>query len=118
MELPRLFPLEYQGELVALVSERRVHIVAPWLLDRPNGDRDLRFVAFMCVFCGQALRAGRPVTSATAEAWARHALIDHGEVDDRDSAAVGEAERLRVPLHQLLAALRDDGRPTATSGSN
>jgi hypothetical protein len=43
-----LVPIEYRDALVALVSARRFHIVAPWLVDRPPGDPELRFVAYMC----------------------------------------------------------------------
>ena len=31
MDLPELVPIEYRGQLVALVSARRIHFVAPWL---------------------------------------------------------------------------------------
>jgi hypothetical protein len=55
MDLPVLVPVEYRGELVALVSRERIHIISPWLLDRPVGDPDLRFVAFMCACCGEVL---------------------------------------------------------------
>jgi hypothetical protein len=49
MEIPALVPVEYRGQLVALVSARRIHIIAPWLLERPPGDPELRFVAYMCL---------------------------------------------------------------------
>ena len=76
MSLPRLEPVEYQGELVALVSAERVHIVSPRLLERPAGDPDLRVVAYMCLFGASELSAGRGVDSHAAEAWARAALAD------------------------------------------
>ena len=107
MNLPRLEPVEYRGELVALVSAERVHIVAPWLLERPAGDPDLRFVAFMCAFASIELGAQRPCDAHAAEAWARRALIDIGCVDTRAGLAIGDVARvMRVPEEQLLAALR------------
>jgi hypothetical protein len=71
MKLPELVPVEYGGELVALVSVRRIHIIAPWLLARPAGDPELRFVGYMCLCCAEVLR-GRlpaPYTDEFAEAW-------------------------------------------------
>jgi hypothetical protein len=105
MDLPVLVPVEYRGELVALVSRERIHIVSPWLLDRPAGDPDLRFVAFMCACCGEVLngRLPGPFTSDLAEAWARIALIETtqltalGDVSDAEAAAA-----LNVPIEQLL----------------
>ena len=76
MSVPRLEPIEYEDELVALVSADRVHIVSPRLLDRPAGDPDLRVVAYMCLFGCSEVRAGRPVDSAAAEAWARAATAE------------------------------------------
>jgi hypothetical protein len=76
MELPTLVPIEYRGELVALVSPRRVYIIAPRLLAAPVGDADLMFVSLMCACCAEVL-AGRlegPYTDALGEAWARRAL--------------------------------------------
>jgi hypothetical protein len=76
MELPEVVPIEYQGELVALVSAERVHIISPRLATRPAGDPDLRFVAYMCLCCGEVLR-GRlpgPYTQDLGELWARQAL--------------------------------------------
>ena len=75
MSLPRLEPIEYCGELVALVSADRVHIVAPWLAERPVGDPDLGFVAFMCAFGCREISAGRSVDSIAAESWARQAIV-------------------------------------------
>jgi hypothetical protein len=104
METPPLVPVEYAGELVALVSPERVHIIAPWLLDRPAGDPDLRFVAFICACCGEVLngRLPGPFTSELGETWARIALIDTTELtalDDADAAAI-----LNVPVEQLQRA--------------
>jgi hypothetical protein len=104
MEIPQLVPVEYAGELVALVSRQRVHVVSPGLLARPAGDPDLRFVAFMCACCGEVLngRLPGPFTSELGEMWARLALIDTTELaalDDADAAAV-----LNVPVEQLQRA--------------
>jgi hypothetical protein len=76
MELPTLVPIEYRGELVALVSPRRVHIIAPRLLAAPIADPELRFVALMCACCSEVL-AGRipgPYTDALGEEWAERVL--------------------------------------------
>lgn len=76
MELPILVPIEYRGGLVALVSPRRVHIIAPRLLNAPEGDADLLFVALMCACCREVF-AGRiagPYTNALGEEWASRAL--------------------------------------------
>ena len=76
MELPTLVPIEYRGELVALVSPRRTHIVSPRLRDAPDGDSDLMFVALMCVCCSEVLAGNLPgpYTDALGEIWARRAL--------------------------------------------
>ena len=58
MELPILVPIEYRGELVALVSPRRTHIISPRLRESVVGDPDLLFVALMCACCAEVL-AGR-----------------------------------------------------------
>lgn len=80
MELPELVPIEYEGQLVALVSMRRIHIVAPWLATRPAGDPELRLVVFMCLYCAEILhgRLPGPYASGTAETWARFALRGDG----------------------------------------
>jgi hypothetical protein len=74
MQPPALVPVEYRGELVALVSRDRVHIIAPRLLALPAGSRDLRHVAYMCLLCSLQLAAGQPIDSASADAWAIEAL--------------------------------------------
>jgi hypothetical protein len=66
MDLPTLVPIEYRGELVALVSSRRVHIISPRLREAPVGDEELLFVALMCACCSEVF-AGRipgPYTDA------------------------------------------------------
>ena len=76
MKLPVLEPIEYRGELVALVSKDRIHIISPRLLTRPAGDPELRLIAHMCLCCGEVL-AGRlpgPYTEALGQEWARIAL--------------------------------------------
>jgi hypothetical protein len=107
MELPVLVPIEYRGELVALVSRERVHIISPWLLQRPDGDPDLRFVGFMCACCGEVLngRIPGPFNSELGERWARSALIAREELallrglSDREAAC-----QLNVPAEQLREA--------------
>src|SRR4051812_8676674 len=76
MELPELILIEYRQHLFTLVSARRIHIVAPWLLGRPAADADLRFVAYMCLCCGEVLHGNLPgpYTNELGEAWAREAL--------------------------------------------
>ena len=59
MNLPTLEPIEYQGELVALVSPTRIRIISPQLRDRPEDDYDRRFVIFMCLCCREALNGCR-----------------------------------------------------------
>ena len=86
MRLPRLEPVEYEGELAALVSADRVHIVSPRLLERPAGDPDLRLVAYMCLFGASELNAGREFDSQVAEAWARAVLMDSHDVAGRNGA--------------------------------
>jgi hypothetical protein len=109
MEIPPLVPVEYAGALVALVSPQRVHIIAPWLLDRPAGDPELRFVGYMCACCGEVL-AGRlpgPFTSAMAEEWTHRALI----ADDALSVLRGTTDAhvasvLNVPQDEVQRARR------------
>jgi hypothetical protein len=94
MELPELVPIEYRGTLVALVSARRVHIVDPVLRARPTGDPELRFVAFMCLCCGEVLR-GRlpgPYTNELGEAWAR--LATDGDAGATEAALDTPAARV------------------------
>jgi hypothetical protein len=76
MELPTLVPIEYRGELVALVSKERIHIVAPRLRTCAAGDPELKFVTYMCACCVEVLqeRLPGPYTEMLAETWARHAL--------------------------------------------
>ena len=76
MELPTLVPIEYYGELVALVSPRRVHIISPRMRAAAVGDRDLMFVALMCACCSEVLAGNLPgpYTDALGETWARRAL--------------------------------------------
>ena len=76
MELPSLVPIEYRGELVAVVSSRRIHILAPWLLARAAGDPELRLVGYMCACCLEILsgRLDATFTSEFTEAWARRAI--------------------------------------------
>ena len=110
MELPSLVPIEYRGELVALVSRERVHIISPRLLSLPKGDPDLRFVAFMCLCCGEVLngRLAAPYSNALGEAWARAALIDPRAIPADAVAEQGLADELRVPLDQLRVAMSAD----------
>lgn len=104
-----LVPVEYRGELVALASERRFHIVAPWLAAREPGDPDLRFVAYMCL-CYAEVVAGRlpaEFSSELAERWSRMALIDPEELA---AACEGDQElavRWNVPVDQVRMAHAD-----------
>jgi hypothetical protein len=102
-----MVPVEYRGELVALVSARRVHIVAPWLLARPSGDPDLRFVAFMCAYAAQVMTGAirEPFSSELAETWARRALLDNHVVAELDALDDADAARsLNVPVEQIRSA--------------
>ena len=107
MELPELVPIEYRGELVALVSRDRVHLVSPRMRTLPAGDPLLRFVAYMCVYCGEVLngRLPGPLTNELAERWARAALISASELAALNACSDAEAaEALNVPLDQVSAA--------------
>src|SRR5690606_32143848 len=81
MDRPVLVPIEYRGELVALVSPQRVYIVSSRLRVRAVGDPELRFVALMCACCGEVLngRLPGPYTSALGVAWAKRALLTDDE---------------------------------------
>ena len=68
------------------MSADRVHIVSPWLLERPAGDPDLRFVAYICLFGASELSAGHVFDSQAAEAWARAALMDSHDVAGRNGS--------------------------------
>jgi hypothetical protein len=107
MDTPWLEPVLYAGELVALVSPRRAYIVAPWLRERPSGDADLRFVAYMCAY-GVEVLAGRlpgPFTSATAEAVVRRALIPPSQLSALQTESDAKAAvLLRVPVAQIARA--------------
>ena len=109
MELPTLVPVEYRGQLVALVSRECVHIIAPWLLERPSGDSELRFVAFMCLYFGEVLndRLPGPLSSAIAEEWARMALIPNSDLARLDGCSNEQiATALNAPLEQVRHARR------------
>jgi hypothetical protein len=100
MELPEMVVIEYDGELVALVSAERVHIISPRLASAPVGDPDLRFVAFMCLCCGEVLRGHvpGPYTQELGELWARQAVA----IDDAQGGppAPGLDGRIRRPFEE------------------
>ena len=80
-----MVPIEYRGELVAVVSERRAHIVSPRLLAAQAGDPDLMFVALLCACCSEVLngRLAGPYTADLGESWARRALKYVGDAAPR-----------------------------------
>ena len=82
MNPPALEPIEYKGELVALVSPTRIHIISPSLRGRPADDYDRRFVVFMCLCCHEALNGRFPgqYSNAAAEIWAARAMRAQGTV--------------------------------------
>jgi hypothetical protein len=92
VRLAELVPIESRGELVALVSRSRVHLISLRMRTLQAGDPELRFVAYMCAYCGEVLngRLPGPLTSERAEEWARAALI--------------AAPALNVPLEQVRVA--------------
>jgi hypothetical protein len=102
-----LVPLEYRGELVALVSARRFHLIAPWLAVRPPGDPDLRFVAYMCA-CYAEVASGNlagPFSDQLAERWARNLLVDEVELRKLDRCTDAElAARWNMPTEQVRRA--------------
>jgi hypothetical protein len=106
MELPCVIPVEYRGELVALVSRERIHIISPRLSERPTGDPELRFVGYMCACYVEALNGRLPgdITSDIAERWARAALLGPDALRAvAERADIDAARALNVPLAQLRA---------------
>ena len=118
-----LEPIEYRGELVALVGADRFHLISPRLLACPPDDPELRFVAFMCVCRRHAAEAGLTdyVAGDVLERWARHALIDVRDLSESTHISSAElARRLHVPADQIIAAREDleDGlRPSCQARS-
>jgi hypothetical protein len=107
VELPELVPIEYRGELVALVSRERVHLVSPRMRTLQAGDPELRFVAYMCAYCGEVLngRLPGPLTNEMAEQWARAALIAPSELAGLSACSDSEAgQALNVPPDQVRVA--------------
>lgn len=88
MLLPDLQPVEHRGELIAVVSRERVHIVAPRLLALPAADPELKHAVYMATLCSLQLAAEQPLDSEAAAAWADQEL-DHSD----DINAVGTDER-------------------------
>jgi hypothetical protein len=82
MNLPTLEPIEYRGELVALVSPTRIRLIAPSVRDRPADDYARRFV-ISCVCCCEALNGRFPgeYSNAAAEIWAERAMRVQGVVN-------------------------------------
>ena len=101
-----LEPIEYRGELVALVGPDRFHLISPRLLACPTDDPELRFVAFMCVCRRRAAEAGLTghVAGDVLERWARHALIDVQDLAESTHVSTAQlARRLHVPADQIVA---------------
>jgi len=125
MELPTLVPIEYYGELVALVSPRRVHIISPRLRAAAVGDRDLMFVALMCACCSEVLAGNLPgpYTDALGETWARRALAvsapyrhDLRVVVPAAAGSSPVAHPSRVPANaEFLSRSGPDGPPRRDS---
>ena len=76
MASERLRPVMYRGELVALAGRDRFHLLAPWLDERPASDRELQFVALLCLYHRQVFRGALPASAdpGVAERWATLAL--------------------------------------------
>jgi hypothetical protein len=104
MQLPVLVPIEHRGELVALVSTRRTHIVSPRLLAAPTGDTDLLFVALMCACCARGPRWPYP--------WALHQCA--GARLGTSCARRLNAEDRVDPRHHIQRPMRR--RPRAAAG--
>lgn len=104
-----LAPIEYRGELVALASARRFHVVAPWLAARTPGDPDLRFVAYMCLCYAEVAAGSLPAqfSSELAERWSRMALIDPNELVPALESDDALALRWNVPVEQVRMARAD-----------
>jgi hypothetical protein len=86
MPLPDLQPVEHRGELIAVVSRERVHIIAPRLLALPAADPELKHAVYMATLCSLQLAAEQPLDSEAAAAWADQ------ELDHEDVNAVGTDE--------------------------
>jgi hypothetical protein len=102
-----LEPIEYRGELVALVGPDRFHLISPRLLACPRDDPELRFVALMCVYRRRAAEAGLAdhVPGDVLERWTREALIDVRELSAAAHISSSElARRMQVPVDQIVAA--------------
>jgi hypothetical protein len=113
-----LDPIEYRGELVALVGPDRFHLISPRLLACPPDDPELRFVAFMCVCRRRAAEAGLTdyVAGEVLERWARQALIDERDLwANAQIPSLELARRLHVPPDQVVAAREElaEGRGMA-----
>ena len=111
-----LEPIEYRGELVALVGADRFHLISPRLVACSAEDAELRFVTFMCVCRRHAQEAGLTghLAGDVLERWARHALIDERELlASVDIPSPELARRLHVPVAQVIAAREeiDAGQP-------
>jgi hypothetical protein len=74
MRLPDLQPVEHDGELIALVSRDRVHIVSPRLLALPAGDPELSHAAYTALLCSLQLAAGHEIDAVAAAQWATQEL--------------------------------------------
>jgi hypothetical protein len=101
----------YRGRVVALVGLGGLHLV-PELAERPAGDPELVFVAFMCAYAIE-VRLGRvpgPYDDKRAALFARFALIDDEEfrlcAGWCDTAL---ARRFRVPVGEIARKLADLG---------
>ena len=74
MQVPDLQPVERDGELIALVSRDRVHIVSPRLFGLPAGDRELSHAAYTALLCSLELAAGHEIDAVAAAQWATQEL--------------------------------------------
>jgi hypothetical protein len=81
MSFERFRPVMYRGELVALAGRYRFHLLAPWLDELPTSNRDVRFVALLCLYHRQVLFGALPDGAApeVAERWATLVLGNQPE---------------------------------------
>jgi hypothetical protein len=98
-------PITYRGRLVAVAARERFFLCDE-LAQRPAGDPELGFVAFMCAYALDVARGELPgpYTDENARRYARACLIPT-ELLERDNLDVPRAARaLGLPADELAAA--------------
>jgi hypothetical protein len=105
----------FRGEIVAVAGATRCYLVADDL--DPSA---CWFVAVMCL-CRREVDEGRlagPFTSALAECWARRVLIAPEACVSGDESDEELADRLGVPVEQVMLARLELGATTTCGASH